>query len=618
MVLVLGAWIYLGLLFSVLGAGTAVLLAAGGASRIRALFLPWLGIAFTSLATSLWSLAAPVGPTCHATLLGVGLLFLLARPVRVQWVGCLRELAGVGWGAGLTLLWLSLVLAFAATDGPVYNLDSGRYHFQNLLWAKSHPVVPGLANLHARYGFGSSWYLVHALLEWGPLVDRTYHVFNGFVVLLLCGLGITSAFRVLRGKALGAVEWGAFGTLAFFGFYFDLFRWLYLSTLTPDLPANAFVIVTFLAALDVRDQNPGPGEGLPGLLLVAALASQAFAIRPSGAYLALVWVLLAASLWLRKVSARSVAASGVIALLLALPTLVRSYVLSGWPLFPSPLLGVLQPDWQYPPAAARVLMDDGIRRFAFLEHMGSSRPQISVGEAFWAWLGHELRHPLFIPWVLGGIALAWVALRRGRGEGLLNSAICCGALGAAGAWMATSPHFRYGFGYVCVAFSVPLALLLAGHVHLPRVARLGARVLLALFLANATVKTMGVSVREQGVRYPLAVAIRMASEWRAPLLGLPLAVYDAMPVEGGTVNVVRWEGSYATFGRFSRQVIQPRPTATTDAHGVQLLTGDATHNAAVAGMTWAAPLPAVTAIPPGLKFRGATLRQGFVLEPNAP
>jgi hypothetical protein len=76
----------------------------------------------------------------------------------------------LGWGFLIVKrrtapLWLSRfhIAVFAMVFGyvclipltPVINHDTGLYHWQTIKWLIQEPLVPGLANLHHRFGFNS-------------------------------------------------------------------------------------------------------------------------------------------------------------------------------------------------------------------------------------------------------------------------------------------------------------------------------------------------------------------------------------------------------------------------------------------------------------------------------
>ena len=68
----------------------------------------------------------------------------------------------------------------AAQQRP--QIDTGNYHLPAALWARAYPVVPGLANLHGRLGFNSSFHLFAASFAYGPFRTLPQSIANGPLV----------------------------------------------------------------------------------------------------------------------------------------------------------------------------------------------------------------------------------------------------------------------------------------------------------------------------------------------------------------------------------------------------------------------------------------------------
>src|ERR1700730_2743866 len=59
---------------------------------------------------------------------------------------------------------LFLLMILTLNAGPTIMDDSDSYHIQMVKWAQEYGTVPGIANLHIRFGYNSSWFLSIALL----------------------------------------------------------------------------------------------------------------------------------------------------------------------------------------------------------------------------------------------------------------------------------------------------------------------------------------------------------------------------------------------------------------------------------------------------------------------
>ena len=177
------------------GVGFIVLRAAGHppSDSRTCLLATWLGFAVVLQFLSVWHFFAPVTSAPGLAVLTIGIGgFLAFRP----------RLADVRPNAGRTVLVAAAIvfLGFACWEanlglGPNTAWDSGLYHIQAVQWARSYPIVPGLANLHGPLGFNNLAFLYFAALDHGPWAARANHVGNGLFTLLLAGYAIAGAVR---------------------------------------------------------------------------------------------------------------------------------------------------------------------------------------------------------------------------------------------------------------------------------------------------------------------------------------------------------------------------------------------------------------------------------------
>lgn len=77
--------------------------------------------------------------------------------------------------AGLTLLF-----AYGSSRGYMH-YDTGLYHAQAIRWIEEYGVVPGLANLHSRFGYNSASFALSAFFSETWLIGRPMHCVAGFL-----------------------------------------------------------------------------------------------------------------------------------------------------------------------------------------------------------------------------------------------------------------------------------------------------------------------------------------------------------------------------------------------------------------------------------------------------
>jgi hypothetical protein len=122
---------------------------------------------------------------------------------------------------------------------PVINHDMGLYHLQTIKWFVQEPLVPGLANLHDRFGFNSIWLTFAALVDLPPKLFASPNFISNALAMFFYGVGI---FLSLKSCFKGDVS------LSNLFMASTAIPWLskvahFMNSPSPDLPV---MLVTFL------------------------------------------------------------------------------------------------------------------------------------------------------------------------------------------------------------------------------------------------------------------------------------------------------------------------------------------------------------------------------------
>lgn len=315
--------------------------------------LAWLGLASLAAGCQAWALFLPLDGLAQrvfvcCALPGLGLLLLEALAgSRRRWRAGDWTLGVSSRAVGCALLTAGFALLLAmnlAVQERITTYDTLLYHFSIVRWANEFAAVPGLANLHDRLGFNSSYLLLAALADNGPFDGKSAWIMPGLMPLLC------------------------------FGFF------LHLAALDRDAPARArcyaaIMLVTLLLVL----RRVEPGLAYDDAPLLAAGICAGMLLRLSPSRLAAAWpldggrVLLAAAVgalgvsvkltvapWalgggvmvalaaaLGRAGLRRMAALCALPLALAAGYVARNVIQTGWPLYPAPLLH-LGLSWEHP------------------------------------------------------------------------------------------------------------------------------------------------------------------------------------------------------------------------------------------------------------------------------
>lgn len=238
---------------------------------------------------------------------------------------------------------LCLVWCLRAMMAP-HSFDSGLYHFGSIRWLNEYAIVPGLSNVHWRFGFNQSYFGFLAVLNLWPIWDKGYAIGGLFLLLLTACTIIETGMRYDR-------LW----RLVFFGSLFLYLGYLASSIAdpTPDTAIGLLEIVVMMFLIRIATTKNfcairANSEALVVVLLcVTLLTTKLSSIAFSLAAVVALLVLLYQEP--KKESFKGVARLFGALLVLAIVHITRGYILSGVPLFPSHLGAVPTLPWMVAP-----------------------------------------------------------------------------------------------------------------------------------------------------------------------------------------------------------------------------------------------------------------------------
>jgi len=340
MLLILVVWTYI-FVTSYLWGASLVRWAFPGAlcDQDQPTLLSLVGLSMITVAAGLFSTFSGVGPLFHLLLLSVCLLLLvrdrtLLRPLRVH----VRDMRHIAPALLALIAFLFLVTLYKAS-GPITNPDSGAYHLPFIHWVESFRAIPGVANVHSRFGFNYQYLVLCAVYGFAFLYGETIHALNGyiffaFLYLMLQPLSpdqpaaqVLSLARLLIALLVANM---AFAVTSF----------------SPDFPAAALAILAFLLFVE-KVVGDDPLRVDTQTLTIACLSIGAVLFKISAApALLLNTPGLMGLLWRRPARAMAVATLGGLCLA---PFLYRNYVLSGYLVYPLYQLDLFNVDWKVAP-----------------------------------------------------------------------------------------------------------------------------------------------------------------------------------------------------------------------------------------------------------------------------
>ena len=342
----------------------------------------------------------------------------------------------------LTLTCITLLFVSNLGAGPLLMDDTESYHIQMIKWIQEYGTVPGLANLHERYGFNSSWFTWAALVIPTHTATNYFTLANGALSVWFCLYLLQKAFTSTQEDLLSARR----SLAACLVLLTALLCW-------PMIRGNAtnanydFITTCLLVVLVIESAAPAAGvnDYMPEYLVWPVFLCT---VRIVNAPL-LVLSVFGIATFLRTKQVRSLMTGMTASLLLAVPFLIRNVVLSGYLFYPAYQIDLFRVDWKADIRLTRNIVE----YIKYFNRVNSGTMPISETSrlGFPAWIPVWF-HYLFgydKPVLLTGLAgYGFCGLRRQRFRQLpLPARVLAGSLVlqlAAWFWIAPDPRFVYG------------------------------------------------------------------------------------------------------------------------------------------------------------------------------
>jgi hypothetical protein len=313
----------------------------------------------------------------------------------------------------LFLALVAIVSSLALTHATAQ--DAGLYFVQSTLWVQRFRVVPGLADLHPCLGYNQTYFFWVGAFSGGPFSDRPWVVANGILFLAAAGPGILALAQLVTRPA-ASVEPSDLLAAVLLAPLLDGVLSPWVSSPVPDAAVLCASVPLLAWLVEACSRSVPAAEAR----LVAAAAVVATTLKQPFACVTL--PVAAVALWHARHEAARLAALLAAAALWGLGWLAHGVILSGYPLYPLPILG-LPVDWRVPTEVAQVLTD--YTRAAHQWRAASAALPLYRPDWPQRWLAYHwtLNREFLIPvaaFALALIALAVACARRQRAGPLVD------------------------------------------------------------------------------------------------------------------------------------------------------------------------------------------------------
>lgn len=298
------------------------------------------GLVIATVYAQLFSLVYKVGLAANAALFLAGVfVYWTERREIIAWCES-RRCAGSKVKRVLALV-LVLIWAYCTSRGYMH-YDSDLYHAQSIRWIEEYGVVKGLGNIHVRFAYNSSFFALSALYSMKFLTGQSLHAVNGLIALLL-SLEVLRLVEIRRRKKILLSDFARLGAF----YYLTV---IYREIIAPASDYAIMCVVFWLVIKWLGSLESGAGDAAPYALLCVG-GVYAVSLKLTAGLILLLTVKPA--FWLLKEKRwKEIVLYLCMGLLVLLPWMARTAVISGYLLYPFPALDVLPADWKIPAAAA--------------------------------------------------------------------------------------------------------------------------------------------------------------------------------------------------------------------------------------------------------------------------
>ena len=246
------------------------------------------------------------------------------------------------------MIYLLLALYLAnLTLAEIDNYDSGLYHLGLIRYLSESPIIPGLANIHSRFGFASTTFNLGAFFEGGLWSVNGFRLANGFVLLFLI---IECSSRLRRSVSTNTTPGSILLILAtpIILSIATSNTWKYVSSPSPDLSAAIVVIIAFAYLLD--SFFTWSSIDIAVAVSVAALAAT---FRPLNLFaLGIISAVAFIRFFWHPESRKTILIGAIPGISIIFTYVLRNFIITGYPIYPGTIT-LTHPGWQLPYTVAK-------------------------------------------------------------------------------------------------------------------------------------------------------------------------------------------------------------------------------------------------------------------------
>ena len=335
MLTILLNWVYAVFTITLLGFGVAALIEKIFSYRIKSGdSILMAGMITATVYAQSFSLFYKVGMLANIILVVVCALILLFcwKYINSTVKAWIKDTSAV---QKVILLLLVLAWSYFTSRGYIH-YDSDLYHAQSIRWMEEYGIVPGLGNLHERFAYNSSFFALSALYSLKFLLGYSMHAMSGLVAIIL-SITCLPIMNSWKRKSFSLADFARVGAI------------YYLTTITNEVVSPAsdyavmciifFIVIKWLDALEKNVKEIAP------YALLCVVGVYALTLKLTAGLILLLLIKPAYQL-IKEKRVKEIFIYLALGLLVAIPWMARTVIISGWLFYPFTALDLFNFDWE--------------------------------------------------------------------------------------------------------------------------------------------------------------------------------------------------------------------------------------------------------------------------------
>jgi hypothetical protein len=408
------------------------------------------GLVIATIYAQLFSLVYKVGFVANVLLtISAIIIFALLHRDIISYIKLTAKSLSVS--KIILLIFLTASWCFCTSRGYIH-YDSDLYHAQSIRWIEEYGIVKGLGNIHVRFAYNSSFFVLQALYSMKFLVGDSLHAVNGFIALLL-STEVIKLIDILDKKRIELSDFARIGA-----FY-------YLTVIYSDIVSPAtdytimcivfYLVIKWLVLVETKENSY-----VPYSLICVALCYAVTVKLTAGVMILL--LIKPAYMLIKDKKWKDIVGFIIMGIITLIPWFARTVIISGYLLYPYPSIDIFNVDWKIP--AAKAISDANEIKTWGRALYNADLVNLNIIEWFPNWFNTSLptigKIFIILDIICIAIFVVLAVIMFIKKLKIYDELLVLGACIASYIfWQTQAPLLRYGYAYVILTILIAVGIL---------------------------------------------------------------------------------------------------------------------------------------------------------------